>query len=99
MTPYYAVIFTSLLSDNTTGYYAMATKMEALAKNQKGFLGLDTARDVKGITISYWETLEDIKNWKNNFEHLLAQKKGKEIWYKSYPVKICKIEREYSFTK
>lgn len=77
----------------------MATKMEALAKTQKGFLGLDTARDEKGITISYWESLEAIRNWKNNFEHLLAQKKGKDIWYKSYQVKICKVAREYSFTK
>ncbi|MEN8124002.1 MAG: antibiotic biosynthesis monooxygenase [Bacteroidota bacterium] len=93
--PYYAVIFSSLLYENTKGYSKMASRMEELAKGQKGFLGYESAREVLGITISYWDSLEAIKNWKLNSEHLLAQKEGKEKWYKTYKVRICKVERDY----
>ncbi|WP_422106407.1 antibiotic biosynthesis monooxygenase family protein [Winogradskyella sp.] len=95
--PYFAVIFTSTHSENTEGYSEMATKMEHLAKEQKGYLGIDSARSDVGITVSYWESLEAIKNWKANTEHLLAQQKGREQWYNWYNVRICKVEREYEF--
>lgn len=95
--PYYAVIFTSIQKDNISGYNEMAEKMETLAKQQPGFLGMDSARNQIGITVSYWESLEDIKKWKQQNEHLEAQLKGKKDWYKWYNVKICKVEREYDF--
>ncbi len=96
-TPYYAVIFTSLLSENTEGYYTMAETMESLAKQQAGFIGMDSARETIGITISYWESLDAIKKWKANMDHQAAQKLGKEQWYKWYKVRICLVEREYEF--
>ncbi len=92
---YYAVIFTSLLTDNTKGYSEMSKNMEDLAKQQPGYLGIESARDKLGITISYWESHDAIKNWKANLEHITAQKLGKEKWYKWYKVIICKVEREY----
>ncbi len=97
--PYYVVIFTSLKNDNNFGYTEMAEKMEQLAKKQPGFMGLESARNEIGITVSYWESLEAIINWKNNSEHIIAQEKGKLYWYEWYEVKICKVEREYSFNK
>ena len=71
--------------------------METLAKKQEGFLGVDSARNEIGITVSYWESLESIKNWKQNSEHLFAQQKGRTDWYSWYKVRICKVEREYEF--
>ena len=97
--PYYAVIFTSTQTDDTEGYPEMAEKMETLARHQEGFIGIQSARNTIGITVSYWESLEAIKNWKANTEHLLAQQKGREQWYNWYNVKICKVEREYDFEK
>ena len=96
-TPYYAVIFTSTQNENIIGYQEMAIKMEELAKTQKGFLGINSVKETVGITVSYWETLEAIKNWKQNTEHLIAQQKGKSQWYNWYNVRICKVEREYEF--
>ncbi len=97
--PYYAVIFTTLLSNNTEGYEETAKKMEALAKTQKGYLGIVSARNEIGITISYWDSLEAINNWRTNTEHKFAQQKGKSQWYHWYNLKICKVEQEYEFTK
>lgn len=82
---------------NSNGYQAMSSNMEALVKKQKGFISMDSARNNIGITVSYWETLEDIKNWKNQSNHLKAQEKGKKDWYSWYNVRICKVEHEYEF--
>lgn len=97
--PYYAVIFTSKHTKTTKGYAEMADEMEALAKKQNGFLGIESARQDLGITVSYWQTLEDIKNWKQQADHLQAQQKGRQDWYSYYHVRICKVEREYEFSK
>ena len=75
----------------------MALKMEKLVKQQKGFLGMDSAKEDIGITVSYWDSLEAIKKWKQHSEHIIAQLKGKNEWYNWYQVRICKVEREYSF--
>ncbi len=97
--PYYAVIFTSKLNNEHSGYEQMSTLMEELAQKQIGYLGIESARSEIGITVSYWQTLEDIKNWKQNSDHLIAQKLGKEKWYNWYELRICKVERDYSFNK
>ena len=94
---YYAVIFTSTRTEVEVGYAEMATKMVALAKAQPGFIGMESARNEIGITVSYWESLDAIKNWKANLDHLEAQEKGKTTWYKNYKVRIAKVEQEYEF--
>jgi len=94
---YYAVIFTSIRTDNDSGYAEMAEKMETLARLQPGFINVESARNEIGITVSYWESLEAIRNWKTNIDHLVAQEKGRSTWYKNYKVRIAKIEREYDF--
>jgi heme-degrading monooxygenase HmoA len=96
---YYAVIFTSTKKETADedGYETMAKKMEELAMQMPGYISHESARNEIGITISYWESLEAIKNWKQQSDHLLAQKLGKEIFYSNYKVRICKVEKEYQF--
>lgn len=94
--PYYAVIFTSIKSEFDEGYAEMATKMEALAMQQPGFLGIESARNEIGITVSYWKDLDSIQNWKQNLDHIDAQIKGRTKWYSKYTVRIALVEREYS---
>lgn len=79
--PYYAVVFTSQRTDGDNGYAAMAERMEALAAQQPGFLGLESVRgaDGLGITVSYWTSLEAIRAWKEQVEHREAQRLGREL--------------------
>ena len=96
--PYYAVIFVSERTEGDNGYGLMATKMVELASAQKGFLGVESARDSSlGITVSYWETLEDIARWKENAAHQIAQQRGKKEWYSRFALRVCKVERDYLF--
>ncbi len=46
------------------------------------------------IAISYWETEQHIRDWKNDPEHRLAQSKGRDKWYKSFSEEICKSIRK-----
>ena len=93
--PYYSVIFTSVRSDVDKGYADVAARMVELAEQQPGFLGAESARNEVGITVSYWQDLESIKNWKANTEHIEAQKNGRKLWYKTFKVRIAKVERDY----
>ncbi|WP_425915372.1 antibiotic biosynthesis monooxygenase family protein [Pseudomonas sp. GWSMS-1] len=93
--PYYAVIFTSLRTEGDNGYGAIATRMIKLAVQQPDFLGMESAREELGITVSYWSDIESIKNWKANIEHQQAQISGKEHWYSAFKVRISKVERDY----
>ncbi|MEB0030744.1 antibiotic biosynthesis monooxygenase [Undibacterium sp. RTI2.1] len=93
--PYYAVIFTSNRTEGDDGYSDMADNMLALAAQQPGFLGVESAREEVGITVSYWADLQSIKQWKAQADHLQAQKIGKEKWYSSYKTRISKVEFDY----
>lgn len=93
--PYYAVTFTSIRTTGDNGYAETAKRMVELAAAQPGFLGVESARNELGITVSYWQDLEAIKNWREHFEHTQARNKGRETWYAGFKVRICKVEREY----
>lgn len=97
---HYAVIFSSQRSsEDDTGYAEMAAKMEELAAQQPGFIRVESVRDEtgRGITVSYWRDLASIKNWRDVAEHQVAQQLGREKWYETYRLTICRVEHDYSF--
>ena len=94
--PYYAVIFTSLQTQDLQGYGGMAERMEELAREQPGYLGFEAARDGLGIAISYWKDEASLLAWKSNVEHLAAQRLGKERWYADYTTRVARVERAYT---
>ena len=96
--PYYAVIFTSIKTEDDDGYAEMAEKIATLAARQPGFLGMETAREGLGITVSYWDSLDAIRDWKRQADHQQAQRLGRERWYQAYRIRISKVEREYGQT-
>ena len=96
--PYYAVIFTSIrTADDEEDYQLMSEKMVELAKKQPGFLGVESARNEVGITVSYWRDTKSIRQWKMDVEHLAAQQQGRSTWYAAYKTRISLVERDYEF--
>lgn len=104
--PYYAVIFTSTRrpppQGEDDGYGATADRMVALAAGMPGFLGVESVRDetspgAPGITVSYWQSLEDIAAWRAHAEHTEARRLGRERWYEGFQLRVCKVERAYGF--
>jgi len=95
--PYYAVIFSAQRAEGDNGYTAMAARMEELAAEQPGYLGIESARraDGFGITVSYWDSLEAIAAWRANAEHQLAQEEGKRNLYTRFEIRIARVERAH----
>ena len=99
---YYAVIFTSVRTDeDDAGYAQTAEDMVALASKQPGFLGVESARDAAGvgITVSYWASEDAIRAWKANADHLTAQRAGRAKWYRAYRLRVARVERDYAFER
>ncbi len=96
--PYWAVIFTSIRSENTEGYAEMGDRMAELAAQQPGYLGMESVEENGvGMTVSYWESPEAIRNWRVNAEHLVAQKFGREQWYSAFKTRVAQVVRDNSF--
>lgn len=93
--PYWLVVFTSQRTSGDAGYARMAETMEQLAREQPGFLGIESARgaDGFGITVSYWESEEAIRAWRRHAEHRVAQKVGRERWYSAFRIRVASVER------
>ncbi len=97
--PYWAVIFTSERvsgegASNGAEYGRIAEQMTNLARTQPGFLGVESVRDHNGggITVSYWQSPEAIRNWRNHPRHQAVRQRAGE-WYRGYRIRICKVER------
>lgn len=92
----FAVIFRATIGELDDDYVAMAAKMRRIAKNQYGCLEFVSCQEGdQEIAISYWQDEAQIKEWRNNSEHLIAQGMGRKKWYKSYSVQVVRVEREY----
>jgi len=93
----YAVIFRSEVNKLDSRYSEMAAQMRELAINKYGCLEFTSVtEDAQEIAISYWQNQEQIKKWKQDSKHLVAQELGQAIWYKSYTVQVVEVIREYS---
>ncbi len=70
--------------------------MMKLASQQPGYLGVESTRDANGfgITVSYWDSENAIRQWRENLEHLQAQENGRNKWYRSFNIRVCKVLRQ-----
>ena len=92
----YAVIFRAEIAQLDEEYFATAKQMRELAMAEYGCLDfVATAEGNREIAISYWPSLDHIKHWKQNTQHLHAQQQGRSRWYKSYKVEVVELLRAY----
>jgi len=99
--PYYLVTFTSQHSANLEGYAEEQERVAALAREQPGYLGLESARraDGFGITVIYYDSLEAIDAWRTNAEHEKAKARGRGTWYDGYRLRIARVEADSAFDR
>ena len=99
--PYYVAVFTTVRTQDQSGFSETNALMEDLVKDVPGFLGMDHAQTPGGlgITVSYFRDAGALTEWRSNAEHRAAQKRGQAEWYQSYTLHVAKVERSNGFTR
>jgi heme-degrading monooxygenase HmoA len=94
----WAVIFTSEAGADRAGYAEMDAALVETVHRQPGFCGVESIGDAtRSITVSYWDSEEAIRAWRDHAEHRVAQSEGRSRWYSCYHIEVCRIERRYAF--
>jgi heme-degrading monooxygenase HmoA len=97
-----AVIFLSTRTGlDEAGYRAAAARMEALAAEQPGYLGMESARgeDGLGVTVSYWADDASALAWRDHPEHAAVRDQGRGRWYSWYRTDVARLERSYEWRR
>jgi heme-degrading monooxygenase HmoA len=92
----FAVIFKARTKQFDEAYSTTAARLRTLAMEDFGcieFISCSEGEDE--IAISYWESEEQIRAWKQHPEHRAAQMLGKEKWYRDYQVQVVEVLRDY----
>lgn len=93
----YVVIFKATVKQLDDDYMYHARRLRELAISKYGCTDFTSlTENNQEISLSYWNSLEDIQAWKNDEQHKQAQALGKSLWYSHYKVEIVEILREYA---
>lgn len=79
-------------------YAATGERMVERVSSMPGFLGMDYA-EVEGgeLLVARFESHEALAAWRNDPEHLAAQKAGRERFFAHYSIEVCDEVRSYAF--
>lgn len=97
----YAVIFEVKVNDTgKDAYLAIAGELRALLDDMPGFISIERFQSLvdekKLLSLSYWESEAAILNWKNQQDHKVAQRKGRQSLFDDYRITIARVERDYT---
>ncbi|KRD06211.1 MULTISPECIES: antibiotic biosynthesis monooxygenase family protein [unclassified Streptomyces] len=99
--PYYVAVFTTVRTQDQSGYSETSARMEELVKDVPGYLGMDHAQTPGGlgITVGYFRDGDALTRWRSHAEHRAAQERGRAEWYENYTLHVAKVERSHGFTR
>ena len=85
-----------VIMSKNQAYIEMVAKLRKLAFEKYHCIDFfsATADDIE-VAISYWQTEQDIVNWKQDPLHQQAQQQGRETWYLDYQVEVLQMKRSY----
>ena len=88
----FAVIFKATFAEFDDEYFRTAERLKDLAFKKYGCVDfVSVTEGNEEIAVSYWHSLQQIRDWKNDPEHRQAQNMGRNKWYESYKVDICEV--------
>ena len=97
----YAVIFKSKRQDsNSELYYENNDALDEKIKSLPGYIkhsGIRHPETREGVTVAYFNSLEAIKKWRKDSEHMDAKKLAKSHFYESYSVEITEVIDSYGW--
>lgn len=96
----YVIVFRSRLRPGVEEAYARrGDEIYALAEKMPGLISARdyTAEDGERVAIIEFDTEANLLAWRDHAEHRRVQAEGREQFYASYSIQICKVERSSAF--
>ncbi len=94
------IVFRSRLMPGVAEAYApRAERMYELARSMPGYVSSRDylAEDGERVALIEFESAETLRAWREHPEHRSAQAEGRERWYQSYTLSVCRVLRESRF--
>lgn len=79
-------------------YTRVAAQMKVLARAMPGFVSMKTfvAEDGERVSIVEFASQAAHDAWRNHPRHREAQRLGREKFYSSFRIQVCRVERDYA---
>lgn len=86
--------------DGKEEYLKIAAELRELLENRDGFISIERFQSLteegKILSLSFWRDEAAIEKWRNESDHRVAQKKGKESLFESYRIRVAEVARDYT---
>lgn len=83
-------------------YLSLAAELKTCITENKGFIRSERFSSLvderKLLSLSVWESKEELSKWRNQIEHRLSQKQGRDTVFESYTITVTSKIRSYTNT-
>lgn len=80
-------------------YLDIAARLKSELIKIKGFISIERFQSLvdpeKILSLSFWETEESVRDWRNTEMHRAAQAVGRTSVFKDYRLRVAVVERDY----
>ncbi|MEW6590487.1 MAG: antibiotic biosynthesis monooxygenase [Pseudomonadota bacterium] len=81
-------------------YLSIAAQLRQFLADRLGFISIERFQSFsdpdKLLSLSFWESEASIAEWRNVFEHRLAQGKGRTELFVRYRIRVAHVVRDYT---
>ena len=95
-------VFRSRLAEGAydAGYAARADEMLERARSMPGFVSFKafTSEDGERVSVIHFASREDHDRWAKDAEHRVAQREGREAFYKEYRLTVAEVTSDRAWS-
>lgn len=81
-------------------YFELVEELRAELAKQEGFIGIERFESLgtpgRFVSVQEWRDEASVKAWRENADHRLAQKEGRERLFRSYRLRVAEVLRDYT---
>jgi heme-degrading monooxygenase HmoA len=84
---------------HTDDYFRHAAHLKSTLEQMDGFVSVERFESVtqpgKFVSLSFWRDEDAVKNWRNQTQHRLTQRAGRDHIFADYRLRVASVIRDY----